>query len=365
VEPLLSGGESVKTVRPLVVRCGAFGDMVLITALIDELHRRYAALVDIVTSGPWSEPLLKGQPGVGDIYSVRSRKMPYWLSRDQQRVVRHLRRRGVGPTWFCDGNEAARPMLTRAGVSAPYIVDVQEHPLLPGEHATEQWRRLGRLDPKMGGAVGPGRPAVPGGAGGGCHLTVSAAQHEELMAWLSARGVSQQPLIAIQVGNKRTMRRGLKRLASNSKYWPIERWAVVLRHVRQRLPGHAIVLLGTGPEYELNAELAARAGIERLYNVADELTVPRLVALLQHAEGLITVDSGPAHVAAAVGCPEVVLFGKASTALYRPWGTQGAEVRVLTGQIDGEPAMLGIETGEVIAAFDALRLTAARATYPA
>jgi heptosyltransferase-2/heptosyltransferase-3 len=359
----------VKTVRPLVVRCGAFGDMVLITALIDELHRRYGALVDIVTSGPWSEPLLRGHPGVGDISSVRSRKMPYWLSRDQQRVVRHLRGRGVGPTWFCDGNEAARPMLTRAGITAPYIVDVQEHPLLPGEHATEQWRRLGRLDPTMGAvrsprAVGGAPRPGPGGAGGGCHLTVSAAQHDELMTWLSARGVPQQPMIAIQVGNKRTMRRGLKRLATNSKYWPNERWAMVLRHVRQRLPGHAIVLLGTGPEYEINADLAARAGIERLYNLADDLTVPRLVALLAHAEGLITVDSGPAHVAAAVGCPQVVLFGKASTALYRPWGIEGADVKVLTGQIDGTLNMLGIDTAEVIAAFDALKLTAARATYP-
>jgi len=363
----------VKTVRPLVVRCGAFGDMVLITALIDELHRRHADLVDIVTSGPWSEPLLKGQPGVGDIYSVRSRKMPYWLSRDQQRVVRRLRQRGVGPTWFCDGNEAARPMLTRAGITAPYIVDVRDHPLLPGEHATEQWRRLGRLDPSIGAVGGavregsaavPGGVPVPGGAGGGCQLAVSAAQCAALMTWLRARGVTQQPVIAIQVGNKRTMRRGLKRLAVNSKYWPNERWAVVLRHVRQRLPDHAIVLLGTGPEYELNADLAARTGIERLYNVADDLPVPRLVALLAYAEGLITVDSGPAHVAAAVGCPQVVLFGKASTALYRPWGTLDADVKVLTGQSGGEPSMLGIETAEVIAAFDALRLRSrARATY--
>jgi len=371
VEPMLSSAECERTVRPLVVRCGAFGDMVLITALIDELHRRHAALVDIVTSGPWSEPLLRGQPGVGEIFSVRSRKTPYWLSRDQQRVVRRLRQRGVGPTWFCDGNEAARPMLKRAGITPPFIVDVQDHPLLPGEHATEQWRRLGRLDPTMGGvrsgAVGsvggPDAGGGPGGAGGGCHLNVSVAQRDELRSWLAARGVSQ-PVIAIQVGNKRTMRRGLKRLAVNSKYWPNERWAVVLRHVRQRLPGHAIVLLGTGPEYALNAELAARAGIERLYNVADDLPVPRLVALLAHAEGLITVDSGPAHVAAAVGCPQVVLFGKASTTLYRPWGIQGADVKVLTGRIDGEPSMLGIDTAEVIAAFDTLRLTAARAAYP-
>jgi hypothetical protein len=51
-----------------------------------------------------------------------------------------------------------------------------------------------------------------------------------------------------------------------------------------------------------------------------------------------------------------VLFGKASTSLYRPWGTAGAEVKVLTGQVGGEATMLGIETGEVTAAWDGLAL---------
>ena len=97
--------------RPLVVRCGAFGDMVLVTSLIRDLSVRFGCKVDVLTSGPWSVPLLTGQAGVGDILCVRSRKTPYWLSLDQQRVVRRLRLRGVSPVWFCDGNDAARPML--------------------------------------------------------------------------------------------------------------------------------------------------------------------------------------------------------------------------------------------------------------
>jgi ADP-heptose:LPS heptosyltransferase len=341
--------------RPLVVRCGAFGDMVLITALIRDLSAQFGREVDVVTSGPWSEPLLRGQPGVGEILSVRSRKTPYWLSADQQRVVRRLRSRGAGPTWFCDGNDAARPMLTRAGIPDRFIVDVRDHPLLPGEHATEQWRRLARIMPAAG--ASPRSRALDLTAGtGGCYLEVNDQQRDALEAWLRTRRLLSVPLIAMQVGNKRTMRRGLRRLAVNSKYWPNERWAVVLRHLRRRHPEHAIVLLGTGPEYGLNEELAALAGIDRLYNLADDLPVPRLVALLARADGLVTVDSGPAHAAAAVGCPQVVLFGKASTSLYRPWGTGGADVKVVTGRIDDQPNMLGIETGDVTTAWDALRL---------
>ena len=342
--------------RPLALRCGAFGDMVLLTALIRVLYAEFRAPVDIVTSGPWSEPLLQGQPGVGEIYRVRSRKTPYWLSLDQHRVVKLLRARGAGPTWFCDGDRAAMPILERAGIPSRSIVDVKDHPLLPGEHATAQWRRLAQIMPAaLASAPNPDIEAVIPG----CHLEVTQAQHSQLDAWLATRGIGDLPLILMQIGNKRTMRRGPRRLAVNNKFWPNERWAEVLRFLRQRHPRHAIVLLGTGPEFALNQELAALAGISGLHNVADDLPIPRLVALLARAEGLVTVDSGPAHAAAAVDCPQVVLFGKALPSLYRPWGTAGADVRLLTGQIDGQPSMLGIDPRSVIAAWSELALRSA------
>ena len=332
--------------------------MVLLTALIRALHARFLVPVDILTSGPWSEPLLRGQPGVGTVMSVRSRKTPYWLAPDQRRAVRWLRERGVSPTWFCDANQATRPMLVRAGITDKFIVDVKDYPLLPQEHATEQWRRLAHILPASmsarGSSGGPAEEYVDPGPG--CYLRVSEQQRRDLDRWLGARGLACDPLIAIQAGNKRTMRRGLRRLAVNHKYWPNDRWAEVVRHLRQKHPSHRIVLLGTVPEFALNEEVAALAGVDGLHNAADDLPIPRLVALLARSAALITVDSGPAHAAAAVGCPEVVLFGKASPSLYRPWGAQGADVKALCGQVDGEPSMLGIQASEVIAAWSTLAL---------
>jgi heptosyltransferase-2/heptosyltransferase-3 len=349
--------------RPLIVRCGAFGDMVLLTALIRPLHRRFGTPVDIMTSGPWSEPLLRGQPGVGDIYNVRSRKTPYWLSVDQHRVVRQLRERGLGPTWFCDGNDAALPMLRRARISDSFIVFAKDHDLRPKEHATEQWRRLAQVVPAAFAHHAP--PLDLSGIAPGCCIDVTAPQRHELQAWLKTRDILAPDLILIQMGNKRTMRRGFKRLAPNSKYWPPALWAEVLRFLRARHPTHAILLLGTGREQRLNAELMGLANVTQVHNVADDLPIPRLMALLERAVGLIGVDSGPAHAAAAVGCPQVVLFGKALPSLYRPWGCAGADVQVLCGELDGQPDMLGISSSAVTSAWSRLALRSPPATYPA
>ena len=167
--------------RLLVVRCGAFGDMVLLTALIRELHAQWRRPIDIVTSGPWSDPLLRGQPGVGEIFTLRSRKTPYWLAPDQWRVVRGLRSAAPVPTWFCDGGDAGKALLARAGLGASCIVDVNQHRLRPGEHATEQWRRLAQIRPQAWANV-----TLPGGLTheSGCALVVSAQQERGCGAWL-------------------------------------------------------------------------------------------------------------------------------------------------------------------------------------
>jgi heptosyltransferase-2/heptosyltransferase-3 len=50
------------------------------------------------------------------------------------------------------------------------------------------------------------------------------------------------------------------------------------------------------------------------------LTLRRLFALLEHANSMISLDTGPAHAAAALGCPVVVLAGRADPRRNRPAG---------------------------------------------
>ena len=70
-----------------------------------------------------------------------------------------------------------------------------------------------------------------------------------------------------------------------------------------------------------------------VHNVADDLPLRRLIALLSMAHSCISVDTGPAHVAAALDCPLVVLFGKASPARFRPV-SRTSPVQVIQGFAD-------------------------------
>ena len=339
--------------RPLVMRCGAFGDMVLLTPLLRELAARFGEPVDIVSSGGWTRPLLAGQPGVGDLYLVKSRRRPYLISPDQWRLVRALRQRGAGPTWFLDPGGVGKRLLTRAGIGREWIVDADDLPRRPGEHYLERFWRIAAVMPP---ALARPPPAPAGHAVTGTALEVSDASRIEVGNWLRGLGLAGRRLLLVQAGNKRTMRRGDRRRASNTKYWPEARWGEVIDAMAARCPQHAILLLGVPSEHALNEEIRRQARASSVFNVAADLPVPRLVALLERAEGMVSVDTGPAHAAAAVGLPLVVLFGAADPALYRPWGAmRAATVCVRT---DPPGPLEGLAAGDVAAAFATLPLRA-------
>jgi len=338
--------------RPLVVRFGALGDMVILTVLIRHLHARFGQPVDVITSGAWAHPLLAHQPGVGNVFTIRSRNTPFLLSTSQWQLMRALRARGPSATWLADiRNDKAQWLLQQAGWNAEHWCHYDNLPDVPGPHLCDLFLRFAYRDPRVLG--GRDLPLLATDAHG--QLVVSESQRQDAAQWLTTMGLAERPLILVQAGNKRTMRSGFRQRSSNTKYWPETNWAKVLRGLRDLFADHAIVLLGAPQEAELNEEILMLANIEQTFNAARALPLPRLMALCERATAMVSVDTGPAHLAAAVGCPIVTLFGLASPHTYAPRGPLHHDPeqtlrRCLTGSLDGKPSMLGITPDAVLAA---------------
>jgi ADP-heptose:LPS heptosyltransferase len=323
------------------------GDMVLLTPLIRSLSSRYGTTVDIVSSGPWTIPLLQGQPGVGEIHLLRNRKLPYFLNGTSQSLVATLRARGPTPTWYCDTDNLCLNLLRRAGMGDEHLLNIRDLPIRDGEHLVSHWQRFARLTPKRG------SEGVPGDAVDlNPILDVPAAERAGLDAWLAARGLADRPVLLLQPGNKRTMRGGLRRRPTNTKWWPEPRWAALVQELAQLHPEAAILLMGVPREHDLNDEIMTLAGVRNVHNVACDLPIPRMLALMERAVAMVSVDTGPAHAAAAVGCPVVVLFGTADPVRLCPRGR--APVLHLAGRKGDAPSILGITVDQVVAAWEKL-----------
>jgi heptosyltransferase-3 len=347
--------------RPLVMRFGALGDSIILLGLIEALRRRFGKPVDLVSSGAWARPLFEGQPAVGHLHLIRSRRTPYVLSPMQWRLVRELRVRAPGPVWLCESEDHALPLLRRAGIADEWIVNIADCPRLPGEAHFDRLLRFAQCSPAALPAMSPDEAEALVRDIQAPPLTVLPAWRTELDDWLRTLGVEGRPLVLVQSGNKRTMRWWIThRRARNTKYWPEERWAAVIRGLLQRHPDAAVLLLGVPVEARINEIIRHQVHSDRLFNVAPQMTVPRLLALQERALGMVSVDTGPAHSAGALDCPLVVLFGKGDVPAYTPRSARGA-LQVLSARDDqGRGDMLGISVEDVLNAWERLHATLAQ-----
>jgi heptosyltransferase-2 len=108
-----------------------------------------------------------------------------------------------------------------------------------------------------------------------------------------------------------------------AKAWPAERYRDLAAGLRTRA-GMPVVLLGTSAEHAL-AE-AVRAGAEGVLNWCGATDLPGLVAALSRAALLVSNDSGAMHVMAALGRPQVAIFGSTSPAWTGPLNPNSAAV---------------------------------------
>lgn len=94
--------------------------------------------------------------------------------------------------------------------------------------------------------------------------------------------------------------------------WPLERFGQLVRALASR-PGVQVLLIQDPDGYA--AELGDIPGV-----VTTRPSLSELPAQLQCCDLFIGNDSGPAHIAAAVGVPTLTIFGPQASAWYRPYG---------------------------------------------
>jgi lipopolysaccharide heptosyltransferase I len=102
------------------------------------------------------------------------------------------------------------------------------------------------------------------------------------------------------------------------KNWPPERFAEVARALRENTEAH-IVLLGSPADRPVCDALARSVGAG-VTNLCGKTTMLELGGAVRALDLLITVDSGPMHVAAAVGTPTVAVFGPTDPVKTGPYG---------------------------------------------
>jgi ADP-heptose:LPS heptosyltransferase len=147
-----------------------------------------------------------------------------------------------------------------------------------------------------------------------------------------------------------------------ARAWPAQRCAEAVEALADA--GHRVLVTGGPAERELTAVVAGRRGID----LGGETTLPEMAALLDGAAAVVVGNTGPAHLAAAVGTPVVSLFSPVVPAVrWAPYGVptvllgdQSApcrDTRARECPVPGHPCLTSVTAHDVVTAVEKLVTT--------
>lgn len=132
---------------------------------------------------------------------------------------------------------------------------------------------------------------------------------EEAQAVAVLAPIADRPFLAMGIGTK-----------GQAKDWGVENWRALAARVPDVFPEHALVLVGSREEAE-SSEVVRGAWQGSSVNLCGKLTPRETAAVLRRSELFLGPDSGPMHVAGAVGVPCAIAFAaRTKPGLWFPMG---------------------------------------------
>jgi len=106
--------------------------------------------------------------------------------------------------------------------------------------------------------------------------------------------------------------------AHKDKRWPAEYFAALVDKISQHFD-LSVVAVGTASEKNIVEQIKGLTRVS-VVNLAGVTSISELTALLRAARLVVSNDTGPGHIAAALGVPMVMIFGRSNPARVAPYG---------------------------------------------
>lgn len=316
--------------RILVIRPDHLGDLLFTTPALTLLRRALPEAYIACLVGPWAKDVLSGNPDVDEVLTCdfpwfnrrprRSLLEPYTLLRETAgrlaashfdvavnlrfdfwwgALLAHLA--GI-PEIVGYDRAGCRPFLTQA---LPYV---------PRRHEVEQNLRLVTT------LLARSTPWLQEARNIPVLFQTSAADEAFVDCLLGGEVVDSSGLLfGIHPGSGAAI-----------KLWTADGFAEVGRRLLRR-HGGSVVITGSAGERGLAEEIVERLGDKRVKVLAGQTTLGQLAALFRRCSVVIGVDSGPLHLAVAMGTPTVHLFGPSDPSAFGPYGDARKHVIVSAG----------------------------------
>ncbi len=297
--------------RILAVQIAGIGDLVLATPTLTALRERFPdARIDVLTS-PRAVDLLLGHPAVNRILGFDIERFRDPRSLKQPGTLRSLRREiiPIRENRYDALLSLNNISTTRGAYTLGFLFHALNIQMWVGRNTDKRAPYFDRSVKDISAAPVPeaiSKLHVAGLLGASLTLRpLSLGLNDQDINLAKSQLVHEGPWAAIQPGANVPL-----------KMWPPERFAEVGRYLQTK--GFSIVILG-GPGDAETAQRVSEGLDTPALNLAGQLSLRETASVLSLMRIVVTNDTGPMHIAAAVGAPLVAVYGPSNSRRYRPW----------------------------------------------
>ncbi len=277
----------------LILKPGAVGDLLQLTPVLRALKKDSSPKITLIVGTPSTATLFRNDPNVDEVIVFdRSRTplLPLWNELRRKRFDLVLNFQRSNPrAWLL------------ASAAFPCRVLVYHKARTRPVHAAKNY--LETLAPL-------GVPVTDIGL----KLYLDEESRSFARELFRSRGLGSVPVVALNPGATHAVNR-----------WPTKLFAALADRIQSEL-GAAVIIIGGPDDAELAQDIATRSRSKPV-SLAGTTSLLQLGAVLEQCAAAVSGDTGPMHMATAVGTPVIALFGAADPARTGPVGAGHRVIR--------------------------------------
>lgn len=297
--------------RALILRCGALGDLVYATGVIDALRAQYGEniIIDFICT-PGTAKLFEFDPRVNHVYLLKHKKLPIWLSPQKRAIIRDSQQ---NPYDLFINFETGKQFLSLSqSIQARHKIGwfFSNPDVSNTTHMVDM-----------------------------CKSFYASIVESEILKNASPRIIGKaftevqdklnlpDKFLVLSPSNSHN-----KKSRLNYRAWPQNHWKRLIALLPSSLP--IIVIGGKGEEPFFEA---IKPYPKNVIDLVGKTSISEMIAIISQAKALVVTDTGTAHIASALNTPVFCLIGPTPADVTGPYQSADNEVHILSAHLSCSP----------------------------
>jgi ADP-heptose:LPS heptosyltransferase len=297
--------------RALILRCGALGDLVYATSVIDALREQYSEniIIDFIAT-PGAGKLFQNDPRVHHIFPLKHKKLPILLSPQKQAIIRYSQ--GHSYDLFINFETGKQFLSLAKAIQAkqkigPFFTDLDS---TGATHMVQICKAF------YSSIVSP-------------EILVNAVPKVIGKPFIEVQNKLKLPenYIVLSPSNSHN-----KKSRLNHRAWPQHHWKKLITLLPTDLS--IIIIGGKGEETFFEA---IKPYPNHVIDLVSKTSISEMITIIAQAKALVVTDTGTAHIASALNTPVFCLIGPTPASATGPYQSNMNAVYIISLELPCSP----------------------------